>query len=379
MRPITEGATRILVIQPDREAAARLRTMLEPRGYSVRVAYDGLSGLAASQAEDFGLIILDVSLPGLDGPELVARLRRERRTATVPVLVLASSPDLSLRVSFFEQGVDDFLVMPVSPLELLSRIQAQLRRQATATPEEPGKVVAFLGCSGGIGTTTICANIAQALATRGPTVALDSAWPLGGLAQLLAAPPREGLRQMAAAPEADRGLQSYLSGGYGGLRFQFLSGLDALVPDPPVAPDVAGLLHEARQAGRYVLVDLGTCGAPFAPDLLGAADLVVLIIAFERAHVSRLAGYIELTERLGVRRSRRLVVGNRLRPSPLGVREMQRAIDDDIATVIPYEGDRLAQCLGEGVLLLTQFPASAAAIALAELASQISRQSVLET
>jgi CheY-like chemotaxis protein/MinD-like ATPase involved in chromosome partitioning or flagellar assembly len=368
----------ILLVDSDKAFLTTLRTVLETRGYAVRTARDGLSGLAAAQAEHFDLVVLDLDLPGMSGADLVARLRQDKRTLSLPVMVLTALDEGPQRVRLFELGVDDFLAKSASPLEILSRVQALLRRSAEPAAPEPGKVIAFVGCAGGVGTTTICANVAQALGARGTTLALDAGWPLGSLAALLAAPPQAGLRQVAGVDPTPENLSTYLAGGRAGVRFRYLHGIDTLVPGDMSHLDCAGLVKAARELARFVLIDAGDWSAPFSDGFIAQADMVVLVMALERTHIAHMRQYLERLDGLGVRRSRRLLLGNRLRPSPFGIRETQRYLDEDIFLIIPFEGDRLSQCLADGRLLLTQFPESAGAVAIAELASNLSHQTAIE-
>lgn len=373
------GANRILVIDSDRGAAAMLRTLLEGRGYIVRVAFDGLSGVAAIQADTYSLFIVGTALQGVSGEEIVTRLDANERTHGIPVIVVAPANDYQQRVRMFELGVDDYLVKPLSALDVLTRVQALLRRAAApAAAPQKGEVIVFVGCAGGVGTTTICINIAQALSARAPTVVVDAGWPIGAVGVTLGAPQEDGLQQMAVAGSVPSDLEPYYAGGRGGIRFRYLNGYDSLAAPTDVDVDVPALLEQLRTDARYVLVDAGTAGSPFAARLLSEADVVVLVMAFERTHLTIMRAYVEYLDRLGVRQNRRLIVGSRIRPSPLGLRDMDRHFGSPLATVIPYEGERLARCLNDGVILITQFPDCAGAIAMAELATTLTRQTAVE-
>jgi DNA-binding response OmpR family regulator len=376
-----EQAGRILVIAADRDTAAVIRTALESRGYQVRLAYDGLAGVAASRAESFDLIVVDGALPGMGAVEVVEQLRREPKAADTPIIVLAEQQDNLFRVRLFELGVDHCLSKPVSPLELINRVQSLLRQAAERPSPSPGKVVSFVGCAGGVGTTTVCVNVAQALASRFSCILLDLGWPLGAVHHQLASPGAPGLDVLVSKDTATTTLVSLLVGGRAGVRFRYLNGLTEL----PFLRTGLGeewcrgekweaLLASCREQAAFVLVDLGCGAAPFAPAVLAASDLVVLVLALERTHIQLARSYLSALDEIGVRRSRRLLVANRLRSSPLGLRAVERGLQAEIFTVIPNESGRLAQCLDEGRILLNQYPESAGAISLAELASAINRQ-----
>jgi len=123
--------SKILLIDDDVELCELVVEFLEGEGFDLEVSYDGISGLEKAVSETFGLIILDVMLPGLTGFEV---LRRFREGSTVPVLMLTARGEEVDRIVGLEMGADDYLPKPFNPRELAARIRAILRR-AEATPE----------------------------------------------------------------------------------------------------------------------------------------------------------------------------------------------------------------------------------------------------
>ncbi|MFN3652148.1 MAG: response regulator transcription factor [Armatimonadota bacterium] len=117
---------RILVIEDDEVIADLLREGLEDARFSVDVASDGESGLRMARASDYGLIILDLMLPGRDGWSVCEALRRRR--STTPVLMLTARDAVEDRIQGLEIGADDFLPKPFDFRELLARVHALLRR-----------------------------------------------------------------------------------------------------------------------------------------------------------------------------------------------------------------------------------------------------------
>ncbi|HXI42191.1 MAG TPA: response regulator transcription factor [Bryobacteraceae bacterium] len=116
----------ILVVEDEQKMAKALREGLEADEYSVRVAHTGEEGFYLVQAQPFDLVILDVMLPGHDGFEILATLRR--RGIMTPVLLLTSRDAIEDRVRGLDTGADDYLVKPFAFPELLARIRVLLRR-----------------------------------------------------------------------------------------------------------------------------------------------------------------------------------------------------------------------------------------------------------
>lgn len=123
------GRTRLLMIDDDRKLCRLVTDYLEPLGFDVVAAYTGPEGIerATSTAEKWHAIILDVMLPGIDGFEV---LRRIRATHSTPVLMLTARGDETDRIVGLEVGADDYLPKTFSTRELLARLRAVLRRSA---------------------------------------------------------------------------------------------------------------------------------------------------------------------------------------------------------------------------------------------------------
>ncbi len=117
----------VLVIDDDRELCALLRDYLEPIGYAVTITHTGLEGVerVLSGQPAFQAVILDVMLPGMDGFEV---LRRIRARSGVPVLMLTARGEETDRIVGLEMGADDYLPKTFSPRELLARLRAVMRR-----------------------------------------------------------------------------------------------------------------------------------------------------------------------------------------------------------------------------------------------------------
>jgi two-component system, OmpR family, phosphate regulon response regulator PhoB len=126
---------RILIIEDERDLAELLAFNLQQAGYATTLAHDGVDGLAKALTDPPDLAILDLMLPGLLGTEVCRRLRQERATASVPVLMLTARGGETDRVVGFEVGADDYVVKPFSVREVVLRVKALLRR-GSDTPVE---------------------------------------------------------------------------------------------------------------------------------------------------------------------------------------------------------------------------------------------------
>ena len=123
---------RILITEDDDALAEALHVALRGAGYAVDRVSNGTAADEALKQDVFGLLVLDLGLPKLDGFEVLRRLRR--RHASLPVLILSGREDDEQKVLGLDSGADDYLVKPFSVNELLARVRALLRRGGATSP-----------------------------------------------------------------------------------------------------------------------------------------------------------------------------------------------------------------------------------------------------
>jgi len=116
---------RILVIDDDAELTSLVTEYLAPEGFQVEAVRDGVRGLERALSGEHLLVVLDIMLPGLNGLDV---LRRLRTTSRIPVLLLTARGEDVDRIVGLEIGADDYLPKPFNPRELVARIRAVLRR-----------------------------------------------------------------------------------------------------------------------------------------------------------------------------------------------------------------------------------------------------------
>ncbi|ANQ25144.1 DNA-binding response regulator [Vibrio natriegens] len=118
---------RLLLIEDEDKTASYLSRALKEQGFTNDIANDGIDGLYLAKEIDYDAIILDVMLPGIDGYEVVTRLRQVKQT---PVLMLSARGSVEERVKGLRSGADDYMPKPFSLIELIARVQALLRRRS---------------------------------------------------------------------------------------------------------------------------------------------------------------------------------------------------------------------------------------------------------
>lgn len=135
-------ANRILIIEDEEKIARFIELELLHEGYEVEKCGDGRTGLELAEDGDFSLVLLDIMLPGLNGLEV---LRRLRKSSDVPVIMLTARDAVMDKVAGLDQGADDYITKPFAIEELLARIRLVLRRRShqgsEAAHETPGDLL----------------------------------------------------------------------------------------------------------------------------------------------------------------------------------------------------------------------------------------------
>jgi len=151
---------RLLVVEDEADLRSSLLKALREEGYAVDGAADGEDGLYKAECSDYDAIVLDVMLPGIDGWEVLRRLRAAKKT---PVLMLTARGAVRDRVRGLDSGADDYLVKPFDLAELLARLRALVRRSSSVAQArmEIGDVVVDL-----VGRTVSRGGVTVSLTAR---------------------------------------------------------------------------------------------------------------------------------------------------------------------------------------------------------------------
>ncbi len=256
-------AGKVLVVDDDAGVQRLLQQTLRGEGYEVVLATEANEAVRLWQAEGPSLLLLDATLPGVDGYELATRIRASEPVGRhVPIIMLTSDRDVSQKVKALRSGADDYLVKPFHPAELLARIKALIARFApgdSLVGRPPmGRIHAYYGAKGGVGTTTIAINTAIALRSLERRVVLvDGNLQFGDHRVFMdLANDRKSIVDAVNAPTIDADLLK-------GVIQSHESGVDLLLAPP--SPEAADLvtavhMHEILQVLAtmydYVVVDI---------------------------------------------------------------------------------------------------------------------------
>ncbi len=116
---------KVLIVEDDQSIGELEKDYLEINGFSVKICREGVSGLNCIKEEDFDLLILDIMLPGIDGFEI---LKRVRDTKDIPILLVSAKKEEIDKIRGLGLGADDYITKPFSPGELVARVNAHISK-----------------------------------------------------------------------------------------------------------------------------------------------------------------------------------------------------------------------------------------------------------
>jgi CheY-like chemotaxis protein len=117
---------RVLIIEDNFDNIFIYRTLLEHRGFTVMTATDGKTGLHMAKAEQPDLVLMDVSMPGVDGWQATSALKADKETASIPVIILTAHALAADRLHAEEVGADGYIAKPAEPMQVLSAVERTL-------------------------------------------------------------------------------------------------------------------------------------------------------------------------------------------------------------------------------------------------------------
>ena len=312
--------TKILVVDDDPNVQRLLRVTLKQEGFEVVVAGDGTEGLRLWEVDSPDLILLDVTLPKQDGYQVATHIREtEGAGVHVPIIMLTAEKEVEQKVRGLRAGADDYLVKPFHQAELLARMKSLLTRftarEGAGGQKAPlGKLLAFFGAKGGVGTTTIAINSAIALhAEHGRRVALvDGVLQFGDHRVFLdLGNDRKSISALASAPTIDADLLK-------SVLVHHDSGVDLLLAPP--TPEEGDLVHEAQMVQAldvlrtmydYVIVDVEQRLGDLTLSVLDHADLIFIVMTADLSCLKNVRLVLEVLGRVGYEASRVKLLLNR--------------------------------------------------------------------
>lgn len=377
------NAQRILLIEPDSASAEFLAQTLRDGSRRLQHVTAGKEGLIVAWRDQVDLIITELDLPDIDGLELIKKLRKDQRTRRTPLVVLTQVSDPQKTAAAMEAGADRYLLKQPDAVEALLQFIATSGPEPRAgepaqPPGSPGALVAFLGARGGVGTSSLAANLAHMIGTQtqsSQVVLLDLDQPLGSLRAITGASGELDLLELTrldlAALRPDE-LKARLS---------IPQGWSMLLipgPDHPAEAEdihithIGPALQTLRASCRYVLVDLGRSLGAVSRLVLSQADEIVLVFFPDEPGLSAALEIREALFQEGIPPERLQFLSNRPYPADsLTLRRLEERLSGAKLAAVPHMGDNLTLSNASHMPLLRRFPEGRGTLALGELVTRL--------
>src|SRR2546422_49215 len=304
--------------------ATRPSTVVPSGGGPARaVAANGLDALKAIETEGVpDLVLTDVSMPLLNGLELIKRLRQNQRTSRTPIVIVSEQRSQEDALAAYAQGADDYLAKPIDVAILVAKIETILRQISpgleliTAPPALlRGTVIVFVHGKGGVGTTTLAVNVAAARNGEGAsTLLIDLNLQFGNAAMFLDLQPRytvADLARLGTASVTDDLFAEFLT--------DHQSGLQILAA--PLSPEegarggcemIQQAIDLARNHRHAVLIDLPSTLDEATMAAIDTADVVCVVTAPHLAALRATADLLATLSRIGKSKERTIVACDRI-------------------------------------------------------------------
>jgi pilus assembly protein CpaE len=379
--------TRVLVVDDDLNIQRVLVFTLKQEGFEVLVASDGESGVQMATSAQPDLVLMDVSMPGLDGYTATQRIRASEGAGQhVPIIMLTSEADVEQRVRGLRAGADDDIVKPFHPLELIARIKALLARSGTtARPSTEtttlGQLCCVYGAKGGVGTTTIAINTGIALAAnKRRTAVIDANLQFGDHRVFLdLALDTASIVNAMTEPELDADLFRSFMVERAGASF-------LMAPPNPESADIVAerqrddpgsltrILNLSRRVYDYTLVDMTQTLDDFNLQLFDEADLIFVVLTADLSCLKNVRLVLETMDSLGYARDKvRLVLNRSNAYTGINLRNAESALGRKIDHQIINEYRGAISALNSGQPFMLSRPDSPLGQSFATFARELDR------
>jgi len=371
-------AEKILIVDDDIDSLKLIGLMLNRQGYEISAANSGMQALAKAGSERPDLIILDVMMPDMDGYEICRRLRTNPATQPIPIIMFTAKTMIDDKVAGFEAGADDYLTKPTHPAELASRVKAILLRSASQrrATADGGLLVGFLGVKGGVGTSTLAANVAAAFQQKEPTVLADLRVGQGSLALLLNVPRSAGMNNLLTRQPTDinqRIVENELTSHPSGLKLLLSS---PRVKDYQVNINIDSAvvaLKHLRSVARHVIVDLGASLTRQSARIVRETDQLVVVVEPYRHTLIMARDLLKELETMGLGKGRTNVVLVNRSSAQVQVpwQEAETLLDHEIMALVMPAAELAVQAAEAGTPMVLFQPTSIVATQMMKLAEEL--------
>jgi CheY-like chemotaxis protein len=356
----------ILVIDDDLDLQQMLRLMLQRGGYRVVTTGDGPDGLAKAKALKPDMAIVDVMMPGMNGYQVVRKMREELELSSMVILILTARAQSVDREAAIAAQADDYMPKPFAPHELLAKVNELMANRGT-TQSPVKRTVGVFSLRGGVGATSVAVNLALAFQAKNlPTCLIDLKLGPGHVALQLRLNAKTTWVDWANGKEATndsilKALTKHDSG------LEVMAAPIAPAVNPPPLDRITTMINALRGKFVRVVIDLPGAWGPVAQATVGSVDTIWLVLAPEVGSLQSAMGTLRALKTAKVPDDKVELIANQNMPRPgLALSAIEKALGHSFKGKLPYD-DNQNIALGQGSPLLLSQPDSPLAAAIKAL------------
>lgn len=374
----------ILIVDADNVSLNYLIRTIKEQQHSVVGTNSGKEGLIVAWRDQPSLILFDPSLRDISPEEFLLKLRRDARSANIPILALSSNPDVGMREACLQAGCNEYMlksgeVVAALPGVITKMLGKELDVVEELPQDEPeiiqeivkegGYLIVFLSAKGGTGTSSLCANYAMSIHHNKPessVVVVDLVLPIGSIAPIVGYDGEVDLISVANLPSEET-TGRYIHKHLPELElwdFQLLAG----APDPERANElkiqrIPEIINALQQAYDFVFVDLGRSLSRISLPLLKKADLLVLIMSTDKSTITLTKKVLDYLRVQGIDSRNFYAILNRaVGLEGLTKTEAEEILELPVRAALPYMGGSFALANNLNQPIILKYPENTASL-----------------
>ncbi len=370
---------KILIVDADVASRNFIARTLQDQKYTVIQAGSGKEGLIYAWRDHPDLVVIDPTIPDLHGEEFAKKLKQDSRTAAMPLIALSGDPSVARIKSCLDAGFSEYIMKSGQAVSMLNETINRLLGITKAAARQGGLLMVFLSAKGGVGTSSLTANIATNIAQSQPearVVVLDMVLPIGSIAPIVGYKGEQNIVAVAdmqpreTTPEFFRDQLAEMKD----WKFNLLAGS----PDPESSNflkvgRIWDIVAALKNSYDYVLVDIGRSLSKITLPLIQHADLVTLVVSTDMSAVTLTKTLLEYLKSKGVDSDSIFTVLNRaVGLEGLSKVDAEKILEIGIQFTIPFLGSNFTFANNNHYPFSIKFPNDTAVFVFKDIAREMS-------